>query len=327
MIRKLHQFVVVAILSSLLIASCEDLVEEGYDKDYSESLAELEVTPAAYNYGAIGDTLRYIIKAKSEFDIKSIVVISSELGASGSGYELTDSIDPFIDHRFGIIQKNVKQLDILYKFVIPETSSKVTLEFKLIDEEGQKVVEHSIIIVPEVSKYDSVVLYTQSSLNADGFSTIDGVPYRDVKQYEPFSSVNQAIKESLDMVFIVDESSYSAILAAPVDTSFQSGLDIKNKTRFKLINSITSEQFDSITNGSLVALTALDSISRKGGYNISGIQTGDIIGFVTDYYSANSFKTGLIRVNAIHPSSCEWYVGETYLIEMDVVTQITKDEE
>jgi hypothetical protein len=309
-------------LLSLFFFSCEKNVKDGYRIDYNESTAQLTVTTSDTT-GAVGDTIVFSIQAESDFDIKSIVITGSPSGSSSSGFVIpSGSTDPLIDHIFGTIQKNTKAFQITYNYIVTQDTADPVVTFKLIDESGQKVVKKTIATLYSIAHYNSVILFTHSSSQADGFSTVDSAKYRDLSQYATTSTAHNAIQESTDIIFVVTNSD-TAWLVAPYDGKFSTTNNafIKNKTRFKLLTDVTSSGFDNIKSASLSAIIKRDSIKQNGTTNIA-VKTGSIVGFFTDYNSSNSYKAGMLRVIAIHPSYCSWYTGTTYQIEMDIITQI-----
>ncbi|MDP4276349.1 MAG: hypothetical protein Q8914_01830 [Bacteroidota bacterium] len=318
---NLLKFVLIGLLMSVMSA-CYD-VEDGYRINYAESTAQFSVTPATVTRGAVGDTLRFTILAKAETDIKSVIVTSSLSGKEGTGFVVdSGKTDPLIDHTYGTIQKNTRQLELVYKYIVAQDSDNVMLTFSMIDGDGKKSASFEVFTVPSITSYSHVILYTNSASKTDGFSTADGTIYRALANYEAVTTVNQAVQESLDFIFLV--SNGSALLAGPYDGNFSTNMKIRNKTKFKLLTDITTAAFDSLTPATLSYLVDLGKVD-KGTTSISGIKVGDFIGYKTDFASTNSYKYGIIRVNAIHPSNCSWYDGVSYLIDMDVVSQINKE--
>lgn len=320
-----YKSALIYLLAVIMIYACEDYVERGGRPDYVESSAQLYVSAVSTALRSVDDTIWYTIETFSETNIRSLIITASEPGSGNTGFVIPNGeTDPFTDHRFGIIRDGTNQFKVNYMYIIPETTSDVIMEFKLIDGEGEKIVQHIIEVVPSIVRYDSLLLYTESGMNTDGFSSFGGIIYHDLLQYEAVTEANQDIQESIDVIFLVDRVTSEAMLIAPGNSLFQSDFTSKNNTVFIKSNHITSENFDSLTNGTLVDLTKPDSLATYGTNHIKNIKVGDIVAFQTDYNAKNSFKTGVLKINAIHPSSCDWYDGEVYMLEMDVVTQITE---
>ena len=317
----MHKYFKISFILSLLIIvlnGCYD-VEEGYRINYPESSAQFTIDPVGYNRGKIGDTISFKIDVSSDFAIKSLTVTSSVSGGSGSGYIIpSGGNDPFIDHTFGTIQENVYSLDIYYNYVVNQDSLNSKLTFGMVDGQGKSTIEQQVITVPGIVKYNDVAIYFNTSSKTDGFSTLDGTVYHYLPNYEPVTEANQLVQESLDMVFIVDGS--SAMLVAPYDWHYSTSMQVRNKTKLKKMSSLSAGDFNGLTAASLSYYASTDTI-KNGSTYISDISVGDIIGFQTDFASANSYKYGVLKVKAVHPTNVEWYEGKSYVIEMDVVTQ------
>lgn len=307
------------------MCSCEKSVEDGYRIDYKESpTAQLIISTIGDSTGAVNDTVSFLIQAQSDVDIKSIVVTSTISGSGGSGFTVPEGgTDPLIDHSFGTIQENTKGFNLIYNYIITQDTADPVVTFRLIDKSGQKETTQTIVTLPSIVRYNNVDLYTQSASATDGFSTLDSSRYRNLSNYITESTVNNLVQQSIDIIFLVSDG--TAYLVAPYDGKFStSETFIKNKTRFKLLTDISSEEFDAINSARLSAITKSDSIKQNGSTNVP-VQVGSIVGFFTDYNSTNSYKAGILRVTAIHPSYCSWYTtGTTYQMNMDVITQISK---
>ncbi|MGF7140199.1 hypothetical protein [Roseimarinus sediminis] len=305
-------------LVAIVLNSCYD-VEEGYRIDYPESSAQFTIVPVNYIRGKIGDTISFKIDVISESAIKSLTVSSSVSGGSGTGYTIpSGGNDPFIDHTYGTIQKNVKSIDIYYNYIVNQDSLNSILTFGMVDGEGKLTIEQEVITVPGIVKYNNVALYFNNSSKTDGFSSLDGKVYHYLPNYEPISEANLKVQEALDFVFIVENS--SAMLVAPYDWHYSSSMQIRNKSKLKKATSISTDEFPLLTAAELSYVASNDTL-KNGATYVSDIKVGDIIGFQTDFASANSYKYGLAMIKAIHPTNTEWYEGESYVIEMDVVTQ------
>lgn len=308
----------ILILIIISAASCDN-VENGYRIDYMETPAQFIVSLLSSNRAAISDTVSFSIKVSSDYDIKSIVSVSTVSGGEGTGYFIDSAaVDPFVDHAFGTVQPGTREMDFIYYYVADQDTVDAKITFSLIDDYGKKSVSFDLIMVPSVVKYDSVVLYTNTSAYTDGFSTFDGTVYFDLSNYEDLTVANESVQESLDIIFLANAS--SSKLVAPYSGYFTSSMSVRNKTLFKIITGISNEEFDKLTNASLSEITELYEV-KKGSTDIQDIRVGDIIGFKTDFASANPYHYGLLRINAIHPANVDHYAGTSYLIEMDVVTQ------
>ncbi len=297
-----------------------DNVDEGYKIDYPDSSSEFAVALQTPDRGSINDTIKYTITANSNTDIKSIVVKSSISGGDGTGLIVPDGVtDPLVDHIFGTIQPGTQSLDLQYQYIINQDTLDPTITFTLIDEEGENCDTSDLMVIPDIAKYFAINLYAQTNSLADGFSTADNIVYHNLTNYANVSTVNAAIQKSLDIVFIKDGD--NAMLVAPYSGYFSSGMSTKNKTLFKKIEEMNSCDFDNLSNADVSEITE-ENMVKKGTTDIDNLQVGDIIGFRTDFASANPYHFGLIRINAIHPTNVEYYDGISYIIEIDVISQI-----
>jgi len=311
-------YIILALVLFLGMVACDN-VDDGYRIDYGESTSQLTVELLTADRGSIGDTIIYDIQAASEVEIKSMVVATSISGESGTGYAIpSGETDPLIDHVYGTIQPGTKAFNIQFKYVVSQDTVDATINFMMIDELGKKEKVFELFTIPPIASYDSLVLYSKTQSLTDGLSTVDGVVYHNLTEYEDVNVVNNAVQEALDMVFIVNND--VAMLVAPYNGTFWSGMTIKNKTLFKKITNVTSTDFDNLTNATLSIITEENEV-KKGGTSMGDLKVGDIIGFRTDLASTNPYHFGLIRINAIHPTNAEYYEGVSYMIEMDVVTQ------
>lgn len=317
----MYKYLKISLILSLItvvLNGCFD-VEEGYRIDYPKSSAQFTIVPVDHTRGKIGDTISYKIEVNSESTIKSLTVSSSTSGGSGTGFIIpSGNNDPFIDHTYGTIQKNVQSINIFFNYVVNQDSLNSRLTFGMVDEEGKLTIEQEVITVPGIEKYNNVTLYFNNSSKTDGFSTVDGKAYHYLPNYEPITEANLKVQETLDMIFIVENS--SAMLVAPYDWHYSTSMQIRNKSKLKKVASFSTNDFPTITAAELSYVASNDTI-KNGATYVSDINVGDIIGFQTDFASANSYKYGLALIKAIHPTNTEWYEGESYVIEMDVVTQ------
>lgn len=315
---KNNFIILLSLIGVLGIRSCEN-VEDGYRIDYPESPAEFTVSLLSADRGAIRDTISYSLKATSEYDIKSLVITSSVSGGDGTGYVIyPDMEDPLIDHVFGTIQPGTRNIDLVYNYVVAQDTLNSDLTFTLIDDFGKNTFVQSVITVPSITEYKQIVMYSQSDEKTDGFSSIDGQVYHDLQKYEELTVENEAIQQSIDLIFII--SGGGTALVAPYNGQFSSNMAIRNKTLVKLMPEVSNEEFDNLSNASLSLLTEEYEI-KNGTTSVENVKVGDIIGFRTDFASSNPYHYGMLRINAIHPTNIEHYEGISYLIEADIVTQ------
>jgi hypothetical protein len=306
-------------LATLSLTACYD-VEDGYRINYPESTAEFTVTPLTLTRGAKKDSIWFEIKAKSNTDMKSIIVESNYSGANNTGFVITKT-DPLIDHVYGTLQKGTRELDMRYLYVVSQDTTNVKVTFSLIDNEGKRSQAYQIITVPSITRYSNISLYTNSNSKTDGLSTIDGMAYRNLPNYNTVTTSNVEVQESIDIIFLVNNN--SAMFVAPYNGNFSTSFSVKNKTKFKRMENMNVTAFDTLTNASLSEFIDLDDVN-SGGTSISNVKVGEFIGFKTDFASKNSYKYGIMHIKAIRPANADWYEGRSYLIEMDIVTQIKK---
>lgn len=311
------------VIALLLLVSCNELVEDGYTVEYGESDAELLVETIGFSSAAIGETISFRIEVNANKDIRSCVVQATKPGAGGSGYDVSTEgyDDPFADHNFGTIKKNVKSFVIKYDYVIPEEVNSSKITFTVVEQEAKVSKSAEINVVPGIVRYTNKKLYAKNNMNNDAFATIDGLVYPDIKSnYSTTSAENRSVQEKIDIVFYVDNG--NSVISSPAHGGLRLELDIENQTKFKKLLNISHDDFGSITAASLVELTKKDSIGYYGSSAISGIKVGDIIGFTTDLNAVHALKNGLIKINQLHPTSIGRYEGTSYVVECDIVTQI-----
>ncbi len=309
----------------LVVVSCEKLVEDGYRIVYPDSDAAFTVEPLDYEAGAVGDIISYRLTVNSNHLIKSCVVQASNEGANGSGYDVgTEGYDdPFADHNYGTVKKNIKSFVVKYDYIIPKDINKSNITFSIIDEKGKVSANVEISVVPAIKNYFDKDLYAKNNIFNDAFASINGLVYPDIKtNYSTVSEENITVQENIDVFFFYDEGNSKSIICAPNDSRLGLELRIENATKFKLLADITEEDFYEVSPASLFALTQDDSIAYYGNSRVEGIKVGDIIGFTTDINAIHSLKTGLIKVNGLHPTNVNHYEGTSYVMECDVVTQI-----
>lgn len=309
----------------LAMISCEELVEEGYRIDYPQSDASLKVEALDFESGAPGNIISYKLSVSSNQIIKSCVVQATNDGANGSGFDVgSDGYDdPFADHNYGTVKKDISSFVVKYDYIIPEGINKSKITFSVIDDMGKVSQIVNVNVVPSIRSYANRSLYARNNLFFDAFASIDGLVYPDIKNnYSTVSTENVDVQEKIDIIFFYDKNSNQPVISSPADDAVNLELQVENATRFKILNEIGSEEFNSITPASLVYFTQADSITYKGSSKVSGFKVGDIIGFSTDVNAIHSLKSGLIRVNGLHPVNVGHYEGTAYVMECDIITQI-----
>jgi len=322
----IHIKIGVSLLIILAAIACEPFAEEGYRVDYELSDAVIKVEPVAYEMGAASETISYEITCESSQNIKSLIVQSTNNGANGSGYDVSDTMydDPFADHTYGTMKKNISKFKVKYNFIVPSDISKSLITFTLIDETGKVSVQRTIKVVQGIAKYSAKQLYAKDNQNFDALALSDGTVYKDIKlNYSVFSELSKSVQEKIDLIFYYDTNTRKAVIASPKSDMLGLTLSIENNTLLKKL-SMTDEVFDSLTTASLVENLASDSIQYKGFSQIEDIRIGDKIGFATDINSIESLKIGVLRVNSLHPTIIDHYKGTAYVMECDVVTQLKK---
>ena len=316
---------VLFILLFVVLASCDDLVEDGYRIDYPESDAVFTVEAMDYESGAAGNTVSYKLSVSSNQYIKSCVVQATNDGASGSGYDVgSDGFDdPFADHNYGTIKKEINSFVVKYDYIIPTDVNESKITFSVIDEKGKVSQEVSVNVVPEIKTYNSRELFARNDIFFDAFATIDGLVYPDIKNnYSQSSGEDIDVQEKIDIIYYYDISANASVISSVDDNKVGLELQVENATRFKRMTDITEEDFYAITPASLVELTQDDSIAYYGSSQVRNIVVGDIVGFTTDLIATHSLKTGLLKVKGLHPTNVEHYEGTAYVMECDIVTQI-----
>lgn len=313
-------FIIIGLAIFAFLYSCDN-VEEGYRIDYTESDAEFNVEMLTNNRGAKGDTIKFLILADSYSDIKSLVVNSTQSGGFGTGFFIENlEFDPLIDHVYGTIQKNVQEINLKYYYILPNDSAKVTVNFNLIDGNGKLTVSHNVFAVPDIARYNNVIMYTQTSIKTDGFASIDGKVYPNLPNYETLNTTNEIIQESIDFAPIVNDND-ELLLVAPYNGSLNSKFSAKNKTLLKLLNGIAPDDFEKYMTPAELSKITEEYEVKKGSTALYNVKVGDVIGFRTDFAATNPYHFGLLRINAIHPSNSPQYEGTCYLIEMDIAVQ------
>ncbi len=314
-------------IMATLAFACNN-VEEGLDPEYAESTADFTVELLTPDRGAINDTISYSVTVSANSDIQSLFVqakSSTDIisGDSGTEFEVSDDNDPFIDHAYGTIQSGTNSISLIYNYVISQDSTDLDMIFTMVDETGIQRDTMEVATVPSFTTYDDIVLYSQSNSDADGLSTADGTVYHDLAEYEDYTTVNVAIQQSVDIVFIANDE--SAVITCPYNTTLDVDFSETNKTLFVLLEEVSSDDFDALTTASLSSFTE-DYEVKKGATSLSDVQVGDIIGFRTDYNSSNSYHYGILRITAMHPTTVDYYDGMSYQLEMDVKVQQSSNE-
>lgn len=312
------------LMLAISMASCLDFVDEGIEIDYLPSNATLMVEPIASDNGAVNETVSYKITAQSTANIKSCIVQATNEGKGGSGYNVstTDFDDPFIDHIFGTIQKDVQSFTVRYDYVIPEGISRTRLTFTLIDETGKVSTEATVEVVPTVTHYLGRSIYAKDKIFYDAFSTVDGEVYPNIKDnYSTFSAENVAVQEKLDFLFYYDRDSKRSVIAAPISGAANLILNINNKTSLKKMTGLEELDISKVTASQLVSLTADANLLKEGSTQIYNLKVGDVISFITDLNAVFALKTGLLKVTGLHPINIDRYEGLAFVLECDVVVQ------
>ncbi|MFK7984072.1 MAG: hypothetical protein AB8G86_29120 [Saprospiraceae bacterium] len=306
------------------VIACTDFVEDGIEIDYPLSNATLTVEPIAGENGAAEETVSYKITVNANANIKSLIVQSSNEGKNGSGFNVnsTEFDDPFIDHIFGTIQKNTQAFTVRYDYIIPTEISKTRLTFTIIDDTGKVSVEKTISVVPDVKTYTNRVLFAKDNDFYDGFASIDGVVYPNIKDnYSQFTEENVAVQEKIDFAFYYDRTDKNAVLAAPFSSRIFLELAINNSTRFRKLPASLDIDIADITPSKLIELTENEEILKTGALQVDNLKVGDVIAYVTDLASVFSLKTGVLKVTGLHPGSVPRYDGVAFVLECDVVVQ------
>ena len=318
---KKYIYLIVSVSLLILLISCEN-VEDGYEVEYGQSKANFSVNLLSSDRGSKGDIATFSINAQSSSDIKSIIVSYKNADQVGSetGYDVDSTIgDPLLNHALGTIKPGSKTVDISYQYEFPSDTAENTITFTLIDGEGKAEVSFYLTGIPKIVAYNDIELVLQANYLLDGFSTADGAVYENLEDFKTLTAANIAIQKSIDIAFTVDDN-FVAKIISPYDGNFGVSFSNKNKTVYKLLDTLSSADFDNLTNISLSEITEAKEV-KKGTTAISSVKVGDIIGFRTDFASANAYKYGILRINAIHPTNVERYEGISYLIEIDVLTQ------
>lgn len=312
------------ILLAIATSSCIDLVDEGIDIDYAQSDAQLSVEPIELENGAVDETISYQITVSSSANIKSCIIQSTNPGQNGSGFDVASPgfNDPFIDHIFGTVQKNTKSFTVKYDYIIPQDINKSRLTFSIIDDLGKVSTERTIEVVPGVSNYTDKKLYARDKNFNDAFASIEGVVYPDIKtNYSTLSEENVEVQKKIDIVFFYDVVAKRSVIAAPSSSAVGLSLNVENNTLFKKLNGIGDLDLNRVTPAFLINLTEEANIFKEGASQINNISVGDVIGFVTDLNAIHPLKTGMLKVNGLHPASVPHYEGVSYVLECDIIVQ------
>ncbi len=314
--------IVYHILSLILLTgsfiACNN-VEDGIEINYGESTAELNVELITADRGAKNETISYTVSVSADSPIKSVFVSPTVAGTEESGFKVASgTVDPFVNHDFGTIQPGTYNMDLVYHYTVSQDTVDARLVFTMVDETGVKRDTQKVVTVPAIQSYYDISLYAKSQSECDGFSSVDGMVYHNLADYQELNAVNQAVQEALDIVFVVQDG--TAVLTAPYDGAFSSSMNIKNKTVFKKISGLSADEFEALNNASLSSLVEEQSV-KKGSTSLSGVSVGDIIGFRTDFGSANAYMFGIMRINELHPTNSEYYDDMSYVMVLDVKVQ------
>jgi hypothetical protein len=306
------------------ITACVDFVDEGIEINYPPSNATLTVEPIVGENGAVDETISYRITANASANIKSLIIQASNEGKNGSGFNVnsTEFDDPFADHTFGTMQKNIQSFTVRYDYIIPTGISKTRLTFTMIDESGKVSVEKSISVVPDIKVYANRELFAKDNDFYDAFASVDGVVYPNIKDnYSQFTEENVAVQEKIDFAFYYDREGQNAVLAAPFSSRIFLELAINNSTRFKRLPGLSTINIAEISPSKLIELTENEELLKTGALQIDKLKVGDVIAFVTDLNAVYSLKTGLLKVTGLHPGSVPRYEGVSFVLECDIVVQ------
>lgn len=306
------------------ITACVDFVDEGIEINYPPSNATLTVEPIGGENGAAAETISYRITANASANIKSLIIQTSNPGRNGSGFNVnsTEFDDPFADHIFGTIQKNVQSFTVRYDYIIPADISRTRLTFTMIDETGKVSVEKTISVVPDVKIYANRELFAKDNDFYDAFASVDGVVYPNIKDnYSRLTEGNVAVQEKLDFAFYYDREGRNAVLAAPFSSRIFLELAINNSTRLKRLPALSGINIAEISPSRLIELTEDEELLKTGSLQVTNLKVGDVIAYVTDLNAVYSLKTGLLKVTGLHPSSVPRYDGVSFVLECDIVVQ------
>lgn len=306
------------------ITACVDFVDEGIEINYPPSNSTLTVEPITRENGAAEETISYRITANASANIKSLIIQASNEGRNGSGFNVnsTEFDDPFADHNFGTMQKNIQSFTVRYDYIIPSDIRNTRLIFTMIDETGKVSVEKSISVVPDVKVYTNRELFAKDNDFYDAFASVDGVVYQNIKDnYSQLSEENVAVQEKLDFAFYYDREGTNAVLAAPFSSRIFLELAINNSTRLKRLPDLSDINIAEVSPSRLIELTENEELLKTGALQIDRLKVGDVIAFVTDLNAVYSLKTGLLKVTGLHPSSVPRYDGVSFVLECDIVVQ------
>ncbi len=317
-------------LSALLIVlmmispACVDLVEDGIDIEYPLSDASLTVTAIASEQGAANEKISYEITVSSAVNIKSCIIQTSQPGQNGSGFDVSTPgfDDPFADHIFGTIKRNIKSFTVKYDYIIPDEINRSRLIFSIIDESGKVSTERTVEVVPDITVYTDRELFAKDNNFHDALATSDGTVYADIKtNYSAVSEENRIVQEKIDIIFFYDKDANRSTIAAPASGSVDLTLSIANKTLFKKLPGASDVDVREMSPAELITLTENENLLAEGNLQVRDIAVGDVIGFITDLNAAYSLKTGLIKVTGLHPASVPQYDGVSYVLECDIIVQ------
>ncbi|MEM6376811.1 MAG: hypothetical protein AAF705_01285 [Bacteroidota bacterium] len=306
------------------VVACEDFVDQGIEINYGPSNATLTVEPIAGENGAAAETISYRITANANTNIKSLIIQASNEGRNGSGFNVnsTEFDDPFADHTFGTMQRDIQSFTVRYDYIIPDDISNTRLTFTIIDEAGKVSVERIVKVVPDVKVYTDLELFAKDNDFYDAFASVDGTVYPNIKEnFSRFTTENVAVQEKLDFAFYYNREGRNAVLAAPFSTRIFLELAINNSTQLKRLSNASDINIAEISPAKLIELTADEDLLKTGALQVDNLKVGDVIAFITDLNAVYSLKTGLLKVTGLHPSSVPQYDGVSFVLECDVVVQ------
>lgn len=320
--NKILHFLALGFLLSM--CSCLDFVEDGIEIEYADSDATLTITPIGSTSAPMNETVSLSIAVSSDFDIKSCIISTTNEGKNGSGFNVSDNSfdDPFSDHNFGTVRPGIKSFTVRYDYIVPEEINKSRITVTVIDESGRVRKEETINVVPAISRTSDLELYAKNTIFHDALAVSEGIVYEDIKSnYSTFTSENVEVQKKIDVVFYYNPDNQSTSIVAPASTRLDYELSIENKMVFKKIQFPAGLDFDNLSAADLADLAEQEKLNEEGSLQLDGITVGDMIGFIADINAINSFKAGILRVEALHPASVARYEGISYVMKCSIIVQ------
>lgn len=308
----------------LSICSCLDFVEDGIDIEYADSEAALTITAIGSTSAAMNETVSLSISVNSDFDIKSCIIATTNEGKNGSGFNVSDTSfdDPFSDHNFGTVRPGIKSFNVRYDYIVPEEITRSRITVTIIDESGRVRKEETINVVPAISRTNDLELYAKNTIFHDALAVSEGIVYEDIKSnYSTFTSENVEVQKKIDVVFYYNPDNKRASIVSTASTRLDYELSTENSMVFKKIQIPSGLNFDDLNAADMAALVEQEQLSEEGRLNLDGIVVGDMIGFIADLNAVNSFKAGILRIEALHPASVARYDGLSYVMKCSIIVQ------